>query len=102
MDKPIEDSAKGGLLPLVFTLGGFFLFVAVVAYFWLDRRPETVAFGGVTPEARVQLLRELQEREAEMLNQYGWIDRNEGVVRLPIARAMELSVDEINRGGRQN
>jgi hypothetical protein len=35
-------------------------------------------------------LQQMKAREDSILNSYGWVDRNAGVVRIPIARAMEL------------
>jgi hypothetical protein len=40
--------------------------------------------------APVQDLRQLRAAEDAVLNSYGWIDRKNGVVRIPIERAMEL------------
>jgi hypothetical protein len=34
--------------------------------------------------------------EEQMLHSYGWIDKNSGVVRIPIDRAMELMVEKQN------
>lgn len=34
----------------------------------------------------------LRQAEAEKLNSYAWIDKDGGIVRLPIARAMELTL----------
>lgn len=50
------------------------------------------------PEPRLQRLPDLdleQMRAVEdtMLNSYGWVDKEAGVVRLPIERAMELTLD---------
>jgi len=47
------------------------------------------------PEPRLQThpirdLRDLRATEDAVLNSYGWVDRPAGIVRLPIARAMEL------------
>lgn len=47
------------------------------------------------PEPRLQThpirdLHDLRAAEDVVLNGYGWVDRNAGVVRIPIARAMEL------------
>ena len=39
---------------------------------------------------------ELQARDREILHSYGWVDQEKGVVRLPISRASELFIDEIN------
>ena len=41
----------------------------------------------VTPA--VDLL-QLRERENNLLNQYGWVDRKEGIARIPIDRAMDI------------
>ena len=35
-------------------------------------------------------LRELREAESNILDHYGWVDRSAGVVRIPIARAIDL------------
>jgi hypothetical protein len=38
-------------------------------------------------------LLELQETEDRLLTTYGWVDRNAGVVRIPIDQAMRLTVE---------
>jgi hypothetical protein len=35
-------------------------------------------------------LRQLRQRERDMLTEYVWIDRNAGLARIPIQRAMEI------------
>jgi len=50
------------------------------------------------PEPRLQEhpredLAALRDREEESLRSYGWVDRNAGVVRIPIERAMELTLE---------
>jgi hypothetical protein len=49
------------------------------------------------PEPRFQThpredLRRLREQEDRILNSYGWVDQSAGVVRIPVRRAMELTV----------
>lgn len=79
---------------------GFVVFVAV-ALVGLDLyfgravqdapRPRTTAF----PEPRLQtdqhgdLLR-LQARQGEAISGYAWVDRDQGLIRIPIDRAMAL------------
>lgn len=51
----------------------------------------------VPPEPRLQTnprqdLRDLLVQEDEILSSYGWVDRNTGVVRIPIDEAMKLTV----------
>ena len=50
------------------------------------------------PEPRLQTnprqdLSDLRAREDQLLNSYGWVDKNTGVVRIPIERAMQLIVE---------
>ena len=47
------------------------------------------------PEPRLQAnpkqdLRDLRESEDALLKSYGWVDKNNGVVRIPIDEAMKL------------
>jgi hypothetical protein len=49
------------------------------------------------PEPRLQTnprqdLRDLRAQEEQVLNGYGWVDKNAGVVRIPIEEAMKLMV----------
>jgi hypothetical protein len=49
------------------------------------------------PEPRLQEnpredLQQLREEEEQILNSYGWVDKNAGVVRIPIEEAMKLAV----------
>jgi hypothetical protein len=51
------------------------------------------------PEPRLQTnpredLRLLRENEDEVLNSYGWVDKNAGVVRIPIEEAMKIVVQQ--------
>lgn len=42
-------------------------------------------------------LQELRAREENELQTYGWINRTDGVVRIPIDRAMQLLAEETDR-----
>src|SRR5207237_5103683 len=49
------------------------------------------------PEPRLQTnprqdLQDLRAQEEQLLNGYGWVDRNAGVVRIPIGEAMRLTI----------
>ncbi|HZT77170.1 MAG TPA: hypothetical protein VFA27_10960 [Vicinamibacterales bacterium] len=50
------------------------------------------------PEPRLQTnprqdLSDLRSQEDQILTSYGWVDRNAGVVRIPIDRAMKLTLE---------
>ena len=44
-------------------------------------------------------LRELRARRTTILDHYGWVDRNAGIVRIPIERAMDLLAARAAQGG---
>jgi hypothetical protein len=46
---------------------------------------------------RAELLKTSREEAEKALTTYGWIDKNKGVTRIPIERAMELTVAELAR-----
>src|SRR5579859_1377638 len=48
-----------------------------------------------SPEGRASHLADLHAHENTELTTYGWIDQKAGVVRLPIDRAMELTVQDL-------
>jgi len=69
---------------------------------WLVRKvytpralaPVDKVAGVLTPDERKALLLDHRAKEHEALTTYGWIDQKAGVVRLPIDRAIELTVQE--------
>src|SRR3979411_1010774 len=46
-------------------------------------------------EARVKKLKDVRDEETKALTSYVWLDKNKGTVRLPIDRAMELTVADL-------
>jgi hypothetical protein len=49
-------------------------------------------------EGRAELLRRDQLRRRDS---YGWVDRDAGIIHIPIQRAMDETVKELSRGGEQ-
>ena len=45
--------------------------------------------------ARPQELLDLQSRQLERINEYRWVDREKGIVAIPIDRAMQLYVEKV-------
>lgn len=55
------------------------------------------AAGQLPPEPRLQVhapedLKKMRREENAVLDSYGWVDRQNGIVRIPIDRAMDLLV----------
>ena len=60
--------------------------------------PLAEAPGRLPPEPRLQTqpfadIRAQHEREQHILHEYGWVDEKAGSVRIPIDRAMELTLE---------
>ena len=99
----------------IMTFAGGLIVLAAVIYFvvwllfgYLTRR-ENVSSGGLRyplaagqedrlpPEPRLQTnprqdLKDLRESEDTLLSGYSWVDKNGGVVRIPIDEAMKLTL----------
>jgi hypothetical protein len=39
-------------------------------------------------------LQHMHQKEDEILNNYGWVDRNKGIIRVPIDRAMQMTIEQ--------
>jgi hypothetical protein len=105
MSDPTATPARPvSLFTIVFLMAVFAAFLLVIRWFY--HPSATAAFNG-TPEnlpkdlewranadARRKVLREVREKEASEATTYGWVDKNAGVVRLPVDRAMELTAEK--------
>jgi len=72
------------------------LFGAIGAAMWATgcaggRQPERDT--SAEPPASDVDARQLREQELQMLDSYGWVDRDNGVARIPIDRAMRLMLE---------
>ncbi len=76
----------------IFLIGTPFLLLAIYPRSGHD---QPVAEQRLPPEPRLQVaakadLDRLRAVESEQLERYGWVDRDHGVVRIPIEQAMKL------------
>ena len=88
------DDPNVGLSAVIGLTGAIALFVIIVllqALFHNMQAAETDAKTTGRPDQGVQALK---ADHLEQLNSYGWMSESEGVVRVPIDRAMELVVAE--------
>ena len=76
-------------------IGGFLIFVLILVIAYLPNKPEPLPQGTKTPEERAAILRELRAKEVAAATSYGWVDQPKGVVRVPIERAMQLTLEDI-------
>lgn len=90
-----ETSPKSTSLVTVLAVFGLLALFAILVYFvYLPRESGVFVGDGVrTPEQRKKILADLHAKQDQQAAAYAWVDQKAGVVQLPIARAMELTVE---------
>ena len=72
----------------------FALFGAIVVAV-VGPLPRGDTYEQMRAEARAKKLKDARDEDAKALTTYAWVDKNKGTVRLPIDRAMELTVADL-------
>ena len=84
-------SVFGTWVGVVLLFAVFALFVWVV----MGAMPRGDSYEEKRAKARMEKLKVVSDESSASLKGYGWVDKEKGVVRMPIERAMELSVAEL-------
>src|ERR1043166_5459004 len=71
-------------------VGLFFLF-GIIVLALVGPAPRSDPYEQERAKKRIDKLKAARDADARELGSYGWIDKNKGVVRVPIDRAMELT-----------
>lgn len=83
--------ASAGLLVGIFLFLLFGIFVVV----WMRTGEKTSDFDQQRAKNRLVKLEQLQHENHEKLSGYAWVNKDKGVVQLPIERAQELVVAQL-------
>jgi hypothetical protein len=75
-------------------IGLLTMFVIIAVMVWVGRPAPPPPPPDAQPPRTIE---EVRAAEQEALNTYGWIDREQGVVQIPVERAMELLIGEARR-----
>ena len=95
MSDAVPSKSSLGLTFLA-AIGGFVIFVVILLIAYLPQKPAAIVGDGVkTPEQRKAALVELRAHETKIASGYGWVDQSKGVVQLPIDRAVELTLRDL-------
>jgi hypothetical protein len=78
-------------------LGIVYLFVlfGLIVLAVIGPSPRGSDYEQTRAQKRMERLKALHEENQKELTTYAWVDKNKGVARIPIARAMELTVAEL-------
>lgn len=79
---------------LLAVIGGFAIFVVILLVAYLPNKAAPAGDGVKTPEQRKAALAELHGKEHTTATTYAWVDKDKGVVRIPVERAIELTIQE--------
>ena len=77
---------------VVAIIGSFLIVLGLVRTMQRITKPE--ALGQKRAKERADALRDLNAANVEALKTYGWVDQSKGIVRLPVDRAMELTIQQ--------
>jgi hypothetical protein len=88
-----EPSDRKVLLSALGWIGVIFCFFLVVAAAYLPNR--AVSQEAKNAEIRYEIRNDVRGEQARLVDSYEWINQAEGVVRIPVDRAMKLAVEEL-------
>jgi len=72
-----------------------FALFAVITFAIVGPAPRGDSYEKMRAEARMKKLKDARDEDMKALTSYAWVDKNKGTVRLPIERAMELTVADL-------
>lgn len=95
---PAETSHSNFALSVIGAIGSLLLFglIIFIAYYYPSTKMDPVMSNSTPPDVRLQRLDEMHAKEADVVDSYAVLNPKEGVVRIPVSRAMELIVPELN------
>jgi len=103
-----RESRTSLWVTLLAALGCFVIFLVVLDLAYIPERKAAAEVDltqipadeqwKYTPAGRLTHLEAMRAREHAAQTTYAWIDKSKGIVQLPIDRAMELTLQDINAG----
>ena len=89
-----QDELRASPIVIVGIVGSVLVFVIIVLltalFLWIEEAEIAEKTAGQAPSE----LRRSENEQLMILNDYGWVDQEKGLVRIPIDRAIELMLAE--------
>ncbi len=92
-----EPSDRKILFSAIGWIGVIFCFILVLAVAYLPNRAPSQYEEDA--EDRYEIRNEVRGEQASLVDAYEWVNQDEGVVRIPVERAMRLTVEELRAEG---
>jgi hypothetical protein len=93
-----HHDARAGVIAIWAVATIVFLVGSIVLMNWLSTVTEEKEYSELVGQRYWEETVKIRAREAENLNHYGFVDKEKGVVRLPIDRAMQILETEYKDG----
>jgi len=94
-DEPLQHYQPRGMFSTWLGVVLLFAFFGLLALVILKAAPRGSDYEKKRAEARAKKLEEAQKEYLNTLTTYGWVDKNKGVVRIPINEAMQIMLVEL-------
>jgi outer membrane biosynthesis protein TonB len=92
---PLQHYQPRGIFSTWLGVVLLFAFFGLLALVILKAAPRGSDYEKKRAEARAKKLEEAQKENLTALTTYGWVDKNKGVVRIPINEAMQIMLVEL-------
>ena len=96
LENPVDVPRKSYVLTVIGVVASLLLFLAIMLIAYLPNRPTPVN-EEIVEERRLKYS-EMSAKQSALMEQYQWVDQEKGVVRIPIKRAMALTVQRLAEG----
>lgn len=93
-----EGIEAGQIMAIALTILMTIGIVVVILFMWTTTTSQAIRQAAIDPSGYTEL-RETEAQAAQKLNQYGVIDRENGVYRIPIERAMDIVANQAYQEG---
>lgn len=94
MTKPYNTEIKNSKvwMTALGVIGCALLFAIILVIAYLPHRPAPLDYALV--QQRLTTLAEVEAKQQELVSSYAWVDKEAGITRIPVDRAMELVILE--------
>jgi len=89
----VEPSDNTTLVSALGWIGVFLVFVLIVGITYLRHPAESQMEKDKVARAAIRM--EVNDTQSKLVERYQWVNEPEGVIRVPVERAMELVVEEL-------